>query len=451
MKKTIIFFSLILGGLSLWRCDEMPSSRGKNVNQRDFLTDGGQSAIQNLNPKDNHTSSNISAADFDASQKDATQNSSPSTSTPQTTRDKYQWPFSRFSIWNMPIGDKAQYIPADIDLGRDGYNYFAGELERIYLDPQAAVEAVYQNNDGWSGSSRCDQQGGEITNGRLLSTWLIPAAQPNWKPNNSSAFLDEDVNLVNEAQPLTHCAEGGPFTAGFTAGWGGNWGKSPINGDGRVGSHGASSLSALGGTIRMGELRPGQTGPRHALKMTLWCAKNAYACSNSREDCFRWPAFGADGYAQGVYGGNNPALKMGALLALKPGAKDDLGLGSEPAKQIAWTLENYGAYLVDDSYWGATYLGIEAGGHGDFEKQFKDDYGINFEISDWGGDNSAWASDLRKIYNALHVVDNNAPNAIGGGGNPRQCYAPAFSDGLLDLITQNPNGKVQEPAGCPSF
>jgi hypothetical protein len=37
---------------------------------------------------------------------------------------------------------------------------------------------------------------------------------------------------------------------------------------------------------------------------------------------------------------------------------------------------------------------------------------------------SAWVRDMQRIVKALHVVDNNAPGSIGGGGALRQALAP---------------------------
>ena len=81
-------------------------------------------------------------------------------------------------------------------------------------------------------------------------------------------------------------------------------------------------MSALGGSIRVGELRPGTTeGPRHALKINLYASAELAQCA-TRAECFRWPAVKSDSYAVGWYGsdgGNtNTAMRMGSLLAIPP-------------------------------------------------------------------------------------------------------------------------------------
>src|SRR5262249_50300983 len=144
-------------------------------------------------------------------------------------------------------------------------------------------------------------------------------------------------------------------------------------------------------------------------------------------DCYRWPAGTADGYAVGWYGtiGNNHnfAMRMGALLAIPANVNiDAMGLETEPARKLAWTLQNYGAYIVDDTYGEGFALAAEDGPDGSFRTQFKADWG--FDIAVLARDNTPWRRDVRRLQSALYVVDNNAANSIGGGGTPRQPLAP---------------------------
>jgi hypothetical protein len=39
-------------------------------------------------------------------------------------------------------------------------------------------------------------------------------------------------------------------------------------------------------------------------------------------------------------------------------------------------------------------------------------------------DNTPWSRDMQRLVEALHVVNNNSPTSIGGGGTPRQPLAP---------------------------
>jgi hypothetical protein len=118
-------------------------------------------------------------------------------------------------------------------------------------------------------------------------------------------------------------------------------------------------------------------------------------------------------------------MKMGALLAI-PGtvAIASLGLETEPGKQIAWTLQNYGAYIVDDTWGPGFAISAENGPDGSFADQFKADFGIT--LAQRVNDASPWMRDIQRLRAALKVVDNNGPNSIGGGGTPRQPLAPAL-------------------------
>jgi hypothetical protein len=201
-----------------------------------------------------------------------------------------------------------------------------------------------------------------------------------------------------------------------------------IYGDGVAGSHGGSGMSAIGGSLRVGELRPGSQGPRHALKVNVYAKQSIYRCTSYR-DCFRWPATAADSYAVGFYGtngnNNNSAMKMGALLALPSWVNiAGMGLETEPGRQLAWTMQNYGAYVVDDTYGPAFALNAEDGPDGSVRKQFKADYG--FELEQRVINNTPWTRDMQRLVKALHVVNNNSATSIGGGGTPRQPLAPAF-------------------------
>jgi hypothetical protein len=156
--------------------------------------------------------------------------------------------------------------------------------------------------------------------------------------------------------------------------------------------------------------------------------KEAYRCT-VQADCFRWPAVKADTYALQNYGsmsGNpnisNTAYKMGALFAL-PGSISisSLNLETEPGRQLAWTLQNYGGYVVDDAAGASFYLTTERGPAGDFLQQFQQDWGFDFEQTQSSIDSNAtaWVRDIRKILTSLQIVDNNVATSIGGGGTPR--------------------------------
>jgi hypothetical protein len=338
---------------------------------------------------------------------------------PGAGRDPLRHPFASTSIWNIPIGTNAQYVPAQLS-ATPGNSPWAGmpfiDEEKIVLRPAAPLTRLHYNNAAWSGHDRCSPRGGEVVVVPMPRDYVIP----NSTENNSAAFLMPDGHTVVQTQPLTRCTAGaaGTSMASFSS--------VDLYGDGVTGAHGGSGLSALGGSIRLGELRPGaSTGPRHVLKVNVYAQEALFRCTRRRQ-CFRWPAVTADSYAVGSYGtandNSNRAMKMGALLAI-PYATPiaSLHLETAPASQLAWTLQNYGAYIVDDTSAPGFALNVEDGPDGSKRAQFKADWG--FDMAQKLVDNSPWRRDMQKLVQALHVVNNNSARSIGGGGAPRQPLA----------------------------
>jgi hypothetical protein len=156
-----------------------------------------------------------------------------------------------------------------------------------------------------------------------------------------------------------------------------------------------------------------------------------------------WPAFNGDRNSGNL--GSDPHVVQGALYALPPSLNlDTLGLETEPARQIAWTLQNYGAYNVDSTPAQTCAIGVEIGPAGDFRDQFRADWGFPMErhvytdanilhlredYTGWndGANTGPWIRDLDRIFGNLYVITNNGPTTIGGGGTPRQPLAPPFA------------------------
>lgn len=341
----------------------------------------------------------------------------PTPSTPAGTRDILKQPFASTSIWNMPIGSAAQYVPANMSASwSDPYASMPfPDEDVIILKPTAPLVDVREST--WDGN-RCN-----VIGTRVFARVPIPTnfTNPSSNHNMASGILMPNGRTIVNVQPLTRCAVGGVATSIV------RWPDSDIYGDGIDGAHGGSGMSSLGGTLRLGELRPGSQGPRHALKLTVFMGEG-HKCTTFA-NCYRWPARTADGYALSRYGAARPgpvAFKMGALLALPPSINiGSLGLETEPGRQIAWTMQNYGGYVVDDSYGGQFGITTEVGPDGRFISQFKADYGIDFWQRTNGG--SPWMRDIQRIVRALHIVDNNSAQSIGGGGNPRQSLLPAVA------------------------
>jgi hypothetical protein len=334
-------------------------------------------------------------------------------------RDPLKQPFASNSIWNMPIGSGAVFVAANLS-GNPGNNIWAAmpgiDDEKIIMKPTAPLVKVNASNAGWSGKNRCTATGGLLYTVPMPSNYIVP----NTNRNSSATFLMADGRTIVQTQPLARCTAGGSATsmAKFT--------NVDLYGTGITGAHGGSGLSAIGGSIRLGELRPGTTtGPRHALKVNVYAKEALFKCT-TRSACSRWPAVTSDSYAVGWYGsakGNtNTAMKMGALLAIPPTKSiASLGLETVPAQQLAWTLQNYGAYIVDDTYAAGFDFNVEDGPDGAKKDEFRKDWG--FDMGQKVQGNTPWVRDIQRLAKALSVVNNNSATSIGGGGTPRQPLA----------------------------
>ena len=206
-----------------------------------------------------------------------------------------------------------------------------------------------------------------------------------------------------------------------------------VFGDGALGSHGGSGLSGVGGTIRVGEL----TGERpigHALKIELqhqWYyglrpLQSASAYNGGRRQ-YVWPATGSDSCSVnapgGCYGGTLPSLAPGALLAVPAARSSRIAekMKTKPGRKILEALTDYGGYIVDDTGGGNTAaICMESDVNAEMRRTFgyamTYPHGVTSSRTDPG---HKLFADLLLIFRALHVVVNNRPGAIGGGGTPR--------------------------------
>src|SRR3989442_8339528 len=66
------------------------------------------------------------------------------------------WPFSRDSIWNLPIGANAVYVPGNIK--KPTAYGMTTDVDVLILTPNAPPTDVYYNGDAWSGRRRCQAQ-----------------------------------------------------------------------------------------------------------------------------------------------------------------------------------------------------------------------------------------------------------------------------------------------------
>lgn len=357
---------------------------------------------------------------------------------PRACRVPWDWPFTPGSIWNTPIGSSAQYAPAGIYAGPPGSR--TGPPVQFHIDQDLLVVTTpedpstpWWDQGGFPGSC---VNGGSLKGAMVLPVdYAMDCAVAN---NNGAGLLQPDGDTVMEVQPLYRPSAGGPVWAFYDRG-------APLptppnvslrTGDGALGAHGGSGLSSYGGTLRLGELRPGAPPIAHALKLELW-AHGFYFydwSTGNYSSCYTWPAIGCDGYhAQpGIgYNGTNALVKPGALLAVPPAAAPGVaaGLRTEPGRRILAALTDYGGYLVDDT-------GSQRGGGAlCAEAAVKDElaavYGLSLRIEDPAtpsGPSAALYADLVAVFQALAVVANNGPSSVGGGGTPRRPPPPPFCD-----------------------
>lgn len=323
-------------------------------------------------------------------------------------RDKYTQPFACDSIWNMPIGSNAQYVDAYIGSKSVGVD------TDWFIITKESDPAVPTYMPGSWGEGRCTG-----TTPQQQAQWHPEAGQPlkvpydlviedakPWStPNNSSAFLMPDGRTLMSYNVTTRCQQGAPL-------YGVWFGQQDIYGDGIDGGHGGSGMSSIGGSIRKGELLNDEP-IRHALKIVIWGNWLHYNSASSTPGR-RWPARLADFNAPNQYHGSNPALVMGSLLAIPPNVTaESLGLKSIAGKKIFKAMQDYGAYVVDDSGWDYNYLALERSAEQEYEQV------TGHQVH---GD-AALQADFAKIIAAVKVVDNNKSDSIGGGGTPRQPLA----------------------------
>ena len=340
----------------------------------------------------------------------------PSTRTP---RDALREPFSPTSIWNTAIGADADYVNARMP-ARPGGDRFApmpqNDETSIVETPDAPLTDLRYSSAGWTGRDRCDATSRTFFRVPMPRDYVVPQSTNN----EGASFLLPGNRTVMQSAPLARCSPGSPATSLDVS--------DPVDlyGDGVTRGLGGSGLSGLVGALRLGELTPSTaaTGPRHALRVNIDTDRQLHRCPTG--DCFRWPASTSDGDAEQTYGsaGSAPsAMRMGALLAIPLDVDiDSLGLQTVPGRQIAWTLQNYGAYVGDSAACACFAFVTEKGPSGRFADQFRDDYGYPFEQRIATG--SPWTRDMQRIQQVLAVVDDNAPDDIGGGGLPAQ-PAPA--------------------------
>ena len=355
-------------------------------------------------------------------------------------RDRRTWPFAAHSIWNTPIGSDAIYARANI------FSPPAHPLEGFRVDTDHFIATSTDDpltifiDQGWWGANdtrwggKCGRDHCCLEGNRSgvipfpKERLVAPAGSRLQGDNNAAGVLLPDNETLVQFQPLYRCTAGSPLTS-LTGTLHTSWANVSILSaeNASFGAHGGSHLSSIGGTIRLGELLPGAPPIRHALKLMLFAA-HYYWPGNATIPCFRWPALNCDGGRRGsrnpkdpnFYNGTDPALRPGSLLAVPPAAAKEIlpSLATAVGDKLLAALTDYGGYLDDNTAGSAGAFNVEDG----VEDEVAAVYGGQ-TLRPSGPPDPLYA-DLLAIYRALHVVANNGPTSVGGGGRPRRPRAP---------------------------
>lgn len=281
-------------------------------------------------------------------------------------RNPWLWPFSQNSIWNQPIGSNAIYVHANFEpAGHTGLDIqHIMELNHEYPEQKVLGTEVW-------GPGRCNGTEYIGFSIRVPDKWVVPDAGNSpygLTPNSNFALRLPASDMVFEGSLITRCAEGGPV---YLPGWmkyPNNRKYQDIKGNGlNGGGQGASGMSALGGTIRKGEL-VGLSPIRHAIKVNPWAKKYCYYSDTLKG--YKWPAKSADNYASTTYGGTDPNILMGSLLAIPPGiSANSIGLKTVPGKKLFFAMQNYSVYFTEDAAWDTWDIIIERDAELEFQKR----------------------------------------------------------------------------------
>jgi hypothetical protein len=326
---------------------------------------------------------------------------------PTTSRNMLTWPFSADSIWNMPIGSAAVFQSTGLSPATEIFgdvDYF------IQLRASDPLTALYNDENVWNGP-RCSSTQPTGVSLNIASSLIVPDAVGSNTPNNSTAFLKPDGHTLEQVNALARCAAGGRIYGVPSEQNGGA--IEDLFGSGITGGHAGSNLSSIGGTIRLGELT-GTAAIHHALKVDV---DGRYLFHSAQNPGFRWPANTADACAPSCYTGTLTGMVQGSLLAIPPAATEQtLGLATAAGKKLFHALQDYGAYIVDNSADVSYNLAVENG----VKSEFRAAFGFDFDTSTA----SPWLSDIKALFANLRLVANNGPSSVGGGGAPRVGLAP---------------------------
>src|SRR5947209_7391711 len=159
-----------------------------------------------------------------------------------TGRNATLWPFSRDSIWNLPIGANAVYVPGNIK--KPTASAMTTDVDVLILTPTAPITPVYLNSDAWSGGSRCNAQSIDpLFSAPIPTNFVVHGAgsgnPDGTTPNSATAILAADGHTLIQGQPMARCTANGTATMWWYQE------KEDLLKTGNSGAHGGSMLSSL--------------------------------------------------------------------------------------------------------------------------------------------------------------------------------------------------------------
>lgn len=358
-------------------------------------------------------------------------------------------PFKPTSIWKAPLSQTGvSYVNPAPHAGQTTLTPAVSQAFRhspvgCLMDPTQPKADIYMQGATGGAQTACANDGNAaVATVPMDPSFIVPAPSGD---NLGLAAINTDKHTYIQAAQLARC--GGTYTdslgAFATVGKLRNNGDDLL-GDGLVGDTGASHMSIMGGLIRIGELVPGGK-IAHAVQIILQ-AKDCYN-NATRSNTYRWPATTSDGYynvaqkAGGlVYGGINPKLTMGVMLALPP-SFNIASLQSAPGKILAAALQTYGGYNLN-TIGGANTICTEVSGDGVGTYDSVNGVGDVSEefITVWpssvhGGTmdqahaaNTPWAIDCRAMFAAMMIVDSQDNVVTGTAPGQNQAYARVLAN-----------------------
>lgn len=352
-------------------------------------------------------------------------------------RDPFLSPFNHRSFWNTALHRDYDLVACNI---RNADNYgVIDDTDFIVLEPNAPLMDVRRYDTSvasplgfWAvGYSKPEDHGIWVTDEVLVRLPIPPNLEMRGRINGGQNMAG--VALMPDRDSLIHLQ---PFSKwpqnDFAAARLVRPEIESIYGEGRYGSHGGSNMSAIGGTIRVGELAPDAGPIRHALKLSIHDLNYNWTPENQGQ---RWPASNSDvGEGPGRYRGTNPALRMGSLVCL-PQWFAVPALETTPGQRIAKCLQTYGAYIVDSQTWDVACPSLEYGPAGDARLEFERDWRFPFDQT---GGPTPWLRDWRAMLASLHVVNSNSETNIGGGPTNEVGMRYRFDNPLDPLLPPPP-------------